>query len=462
MMRNRIGIKLGVLITTAFLIVLLSLGTMVYQVFSNFYHIEMKTEVSELTAHFVAMCEETNPTSEQMMSTLADFSNVSMFYVQADGQIGFHSGPHDPQDRSFIRTEDLALLFKGEAISLSHTDPSGEGYLVVAQPLKKDETIHAAIYVMASTKHLDESLHSIRKLLLLSGAGAFLLSLGITWIMAYMLSRPLLQMQQATKKIASGELETRVHVNSKDEVGYLAEAINDLGVELKRYRDNRQEFFANISHELRTPITYLKGYAKVLQDGMVDSEEEQQRYLEIIHQEALRIEHLVNDLFDLAKMEEGQIDLYKEWVNLEELLEEAMRRVELSAKDKGIALHLKVQADLPLVYADGMRLEQIVMNLLENAIRYTERGEIELSISHDDDEVAVRVKDSGIGIPQEELEEIFERFHRVEKSRSREHGGSGLGLSIVKKLVDLHDATIQVQSTLGIGTTFIVRLPREQ
>ncbi|MBR2570140.1 MAG: HAMP domain-containing protein, partial [Paenibacillus sp.] len=276
------------------------------------------------------------------------------------------------------------------------------------------------------------------------------------------LSRPLLQMQQATKKIASGELETRVHVNSKDEVGYLAEAINDLGVELKRYRDNRQEFFANISHELRTPITYLKGYAKVLQDGMVDSEEEQQRYLEIIHQEALRIEHLVNDLFDLAKMEEGQIDLYKEWVNLEELLEEAMRRVELSTKDKGISLHLKVQADLPLVYADGMRLEQIVMNLLENAIRYTERGEIELSISHDDDEVAVRVKDSGIGIPQEELEEIFERFHRVEKSRSREHGGSGLGLSIVKKLVDLHDATIQVQSTLGIGTTFIVRLPREQ
>ncbi|WP_195572331.1 histidine kinase dimerization/phospho-acceptor domain-containing protein [Paenibacillus sp. 1001270B_150601_E10] len=287
MKRNVIGIKLGLLITTAFLIVLLSLGTMVYQVFSNFYHIEMKTEVSELTAHFVAMCKETNPTSAQMMSTLADFSNVSMFYVQENGEIGFHSGPHDPADRSFIQAADLASLFKGESISLSHTDPSGEGYLVVGQPLIKDGATQAAIYVMASTKHLDESLLSIRKLLMLSGAGAFLLSLGITWIMAYMLSRPLLQMQQATKKIASGELETRVHIRSKDEIGYLAEAINDLGVELKRYRDNRQEFFANISHELRTPITYLKGYAKVLQDDMYDTEEEKQRYLAIIHQEAL-------------------------------------------------------------------------------------------------------------------------------------------------------------------------------
>ncbi|WP_195576322.1 sensor histidine kinase, partial [Paenibacillus sp. 1001270B_150601_E10] len=186
-----------------------------------------------------------------------------------------------------------------------------------------------------------------------------------------------------------------------------------------------------------------------------------QRYLAIIHQEALRIEHLVNDLFDLAKMEEGQIDLYKEWIDLEELLEEAARRVELSAREKGIELKLKFDGKTPLVYADGMRLEQVVMNLLENAIRYTDQGQILMSVTYTVNQVSFEIKDTGIGIPEEELEEIFERFHRVEKSRSRDHGGTGLGLSIVKKLVDIHGATIQVKSRLGSGTSFIVSLPRQ-
>ncbi len=266
-------------------------------------------------------------------------------------------------------------------------------------------------------------------------------------------------MEQATKRIAQGNFETRVRVTTQDEVSSLAGAINELAKELKRNRDTRSEFFANISHELRTPITYLEGYSKVLAEKMVHSEEEKNRYLEVIHQEAKRMKHLVDDVFELSKMEEGKISLSLEWMDLSEALKSAIDKLEPKLKEKGLGLDYQVESNLPYTFADGVRMEQIFINLLDNAIRYTDSGQIMVSMFREQSNLIFQISDTGPGIPEEDQPYIFERFYRVEKSRSREHGGTGLGLAIVKKLIDLQGGYIEMKSTVNKGTTFILTFP---
>ncbi|MGG6310629.1 sensor histidine kinase [Paenibacillus macerans] len=207
----------------------------------------------------------------------------------------------------------------------------------------------------------------------------------------------------------------------------MADTINHLAVELQRYRDTRQEFFANISHELRTPITYLEGYAQVLKNHLYETEEEKDKYLDIVHEEAIRLQHLVNDLFELAKMEEGKVSLSLEWIDLAEIADNAANKIKLKAGKKNLTLHAAIRHDVPLINGDGLRMEQVLLNLLENAVRYTEQGSITLELDQNQAYVYLAAEDTGIGIPEDEIPYIFDRFYRVEKFRSREHGGTGLG-----------------------------------
>lgn len=446
MKNNIIGLKLGFVIMSVFVVVLLVLGITIDRMFTSFYYNEMQKETEELTSHFIGMAESQDSSNEQMMSTFAEFSDVSIFNISKDGNVILHSGVHDRLDRSFINASDVSRIFAGKSIDFEYKDPAGHSYFIIGKPIMEGDTTQSALYVMSSTESMKQSLASIRNLLLIAGIGAFILALGITGVIAMILSRPLIKMQKATRKIAAGELETRLSIRSNDEIGFLAEAINDLAVDLQRYRDTRQEFLANISHELRTPITYLEGYTKVIKDGLYETEGERDLYLDIIHQEAHRLQHLVDDLFELAKMEEGKVTLTQEWIDLSQLAEQAVRRVELKAKEKGLHLKLQLSGDAYMIRGDQKRMEQIIMNLLENAIRYTDEGEIIVHVEFAADAATLIVEDTGIGIPEEELPYIFERFYRVEKSRSRQYGGSGLGLSIVKKLVELHGGKIRMMS----------------
>ncbi|MNB97754.1 Alkaline phosphatase synthesis sensor protein PhoR [compost metagenome] len=458
MKNNIIGLKLGYIIMSVFLVVLLVLGITIDRMFTSFYYNEMQKETEELTSHFIGMAESQDSSNEQMMSTFAEFSDVSIFNISKDGNVILHSGVHDRSDRSFIQASDVSRIFAGKSVDFEYKDPAGHSYFIIGKPIMEGDTTQSALYVMSSTESMKQSLASIRNLLLIAGIGAFILAIGITGVIAMILSRPLIKMQKATRKIAAGELETRLSIRSNDEIGFLAEAINDLAVDLQRYRDTRQEFLANISHELRTPITYLEGYTKVIKDGLYETEGERDLYLDIIHQEAHRLQHLVDDLFELAKMEEGKVTLTQEWIDLSQLAEQAVRRVELKAKEKGLQLKLQLSGDAYMIRGDQKRMEQIIMNLLENAIRYTDEGEIIVHVEFAADAATLIVEDTGIGIPEEELPYIFERFYRVEKSRSRQYGGSGLGLSIVKKLVELHGGKIRMISQPGAGTRCEVQL----
>ncbi len=445
-----------------FLIVLVFLGVTIDRMFTNFHYSEMRNNYYEMTAHFVTMASSKELAAEQSLDAFADFSEVSMFFISSQGEVTAHSGSHDPTDHSFIREKDVEQIFSGQSVSFTHTDPDGNRYLVTGMAIPREDSkgvSDSALYVLASTQHADESIASIRRLLILSGFGAFLLALGFVWIAAQVLSRPLLQMQRATRKIAAGNLQTRLPIRSNDEIGSLAGAINDLAKDLQRYQDTRQEFFANISHELRTPITYLEGYAKVVKEKLYTSEEEKDKYLDIIQEEAVRLQRLVNDLFELAKMEEGKISLTLEWIDLTEIVRSAVRKMEWRVKEKGLKLLANYDSNAPLIQGDGLRMEQIIINMLDNAVRYTESGKITITLRSDHKQVKVTIEDTGIGIPEEEIPYLFERFYRVEKSRSRQHGGTGLGLAIAKKLIDLQGGEIRVSSTVGVGTRFDICFP---
>lgn len=459
---NRIGLKLGIAIIGLIIVILLSSGLAVDRMFTNFYNAQTRENTQEIAVHFTTMAESKDASSESMIRTFAEFSNVRVYWLNEDGKVRVFKDEKGPSNFSFIRRSDTQRLLSGQAIESRYQNVKGNRFYVVGKPIKTGRTTWSAIYIISSMKQMDDSLYRLRGLLILSGLGAFLLALGMILIMSKLLSRPLLQMQKMTEKMAKGNWDARLQIGGHDEIGMLGNSINGLAASLQRYRDTRQAFFSNISHELRTPVTYLQGYSKVLTDGLVNSDKERKQYLSIIYQESERLGHLINDLFDLSKMEEGQITLTMEWLDLKEIIKTTAHKVKLKAEKKGVSLQMDLHDSVPLIHGDRQRMEQILLNLLENAIRYTEKGSVLVRLTKQKETTILSVSDTGIGVPKDELPYIFERFYRVEKSRARKYGGTGLGLSIVKKYVEMQGGTVRVDSEPGAGTTFTVTFSHEK
>lgn len=454
---SKIVLKLGVIMMCLILAVLLPLGFVADKIFSNFYYNQVIEEIGELSHKYAgSMTSLDDETLINMFINLAYFTNKEIYITDASGEVIAHTGIQIP-----LTNNELRQLSQGEPVQKNIEDgETNNVYLGYGHPIVISNTFEGSFFVLTSVDNAHEPIHKLRDLLILSAVGAFFVGLGITFFLARKMSRPLLEMERATREIARGNLEVRVSKIPKDELGSLGKAINDLAMETNQYRTKRSELFANISHELRTPITYLKGYAHALKNNLYQTEEEKQQYLNIIENESDHILRLINDLFDLSKMEEGQISLQLEAINIIEILEASILKVELELEQKGLKLVTDMDRDDLIIYADGNRLEQIFINLLVNAIQYTGEGSIYINAWGDKDNVHVAIEDTGIGIPEEELPLIFERFHRVEKSRSRDFGGTGLGLAIVKNLVEVQNGTIIVSSKRNKGTRFELSFPR--
>ncbi len=225
--------------------------------------------------------------------------------------------------------------------------------------------------------------------------------------------------------------------------------------EEKRLESIKRDFVANVSHELRTPLAAIKGYSETLLDGGVDDEKTSREFLRVIDRHATRMSRLIDDLLTLSRLESQQMSIITTPVDLRELLSSTEKSFVKHAGDKGIELSAEIEDDLPVVSGDRDRLEQVVVNLLDNAIKYTpEGGSVRLRAGVENSTIKVEVVDTGIGIPEADMPRIFERFYRVDKARSRDLGGTGLGLAIAKHIVQGHNGTLNVKSSPGVGTTF--------
>lgn len=249
------------------------------------------------------------------------------------------------------------------------------------------------------------------------------------------------------------------YINFKGEAKGVVVVLHDI-TEIRRLEKMRSDFVANVSHELRTPITSIKGFTETLLDGAMQDEETCRTFLQIISDESERLYRMIRDILDLSKIEQKRIPLHLENVHIQELISSAAALVHEQAQRKNLTIHLPAAQPEIWMTTDKDCLQQILLNLLANAIAYTpEYGQIKIEAEVEQNHLKLKVSDTGIGIPEKDIPRIFERFYRVDKARSRDSGGTGLGLAIVKHLVENLHGQIHVDSVEGAGTTFTITLP---
>jgi signal transduction histidine kinase len=269
--------------------------------------------------------------------------------------------------------------------------------------------------------------------------------------------KPLNQMKEITQKFAAGDLQERMPNSDIPEVNQLGISFNRMASSLENVEQRRRDLMSDLTHELRTPLTVMRGYLEELADGSMQPSTE--LYLRLI-KESRRLERLIHDLQELSKAEAGYLSINLQEIELYSLLVSLVERFTDQLLEDGPVLQLDSPQNLPLVVADLDRTEQILVNLIGNAIRYTDQGSITIKVTVESKMIWVSVIDTGIGISQEDLPYIFERFWRADPSRSRDSGGTGIGLAIARRLVELQGGKIEVESELGKGSIFRFSLPR--
>ncbi|MEW5959970.1 MAG: ATP-binding protein [Chloroflexota bacterium] len=335
----------------------------------------------------------------------------------------------------------------------------------LALPVYVENRLLAIVYLSQPLRDVTAVLHDLRNRWLLSTAIALLLSAGIGLVLSRAIAQPLRRLTAAAAAVAEGQLDQQVPVAGGDELGRLSLAFNEMTQRLKTARQMQLDMVANVSHELRTPITSIKGLVETLRNGAVDDPEVRDDFLATVEHETDRLIRLINDLLLLSRVDSLALRLAPEPLELRSLAQTAVGRLTPQAEARRVSLHLEEKADAPSAWGDRDRIEQVLVNLLDNAIKYSRPGGmVTISLgderSEGNESVRVEVRDEGIGIPAEDLARLGERFYRADKARSRAEGGSGLGLAIARSLVEAHGGRLWLNSEEGRGTLVTFTLPR--
>lgn len=297
----------------------------------------------------------------------------------------------------------------------------------------------------------------VDRALLLAAAAAASLALLMTLAFSRRILGPVEALTAAARKMEVGDLSQQVKVTSHDEIGELGHAFNAMATGLQRLERLRKDMVNDVAHELRTPLSNISGYLEAMRDSVV---EPTPALIDSLYEEAMLLNRLVDDLQELSLADAGQLKLERLPIDLAEVAGKSVVALQSQAIAKGLTLKTDLPSDLPLVSADPERIGQVIRNLLINAIAYTlSGGEITVSARSQNTQVAVSVRDTGVGIAPEDLPLIFERFYRADRSRTRTTGGAGLGLAIVKQLVEAHGGQVTAESQPGVGSTFTFALP---
>lgn len=377
--------------------------------------------------------------------------------AQAKTEYGFTTCPkHDNMQISKAMLTQVTSdgnVFTGP-ISSNET----EYYIVVHPIIKNGTNIGYSIATMPKNS-ANSFLNDIMKMFLMATSIAMLLSFLGAYALTYSVVTPLQQMSKAAKKFAKGDFSYRVNVNSDDELGDLATAFNDMASELAVLEKTRRTFVANVSHELKTPMTTISGFIDGILDGTIPPEKEKY-YLKIVSDEVKRLSRLVVAMLNMSKIESGNFKIKPHDYDISEQIFTIFLNFEQKINDKHIEVLGMENLSNTIVYADEDIIYQVVYNLVDNAVKFTnENGYIEVSAEKANDKVFIKIKNSGQGISSEEATKIFERFYKVDRSRSLDVKGAGLGLYLVKNMVELHGGQITVNSVENEYTEFTFCLP---
>ena len=376
----------------------------------------------------------------------------------------------DPNNKSAIQEtfssestrEFYRLTQQGNcAKQVSNVDRSFKGTVMsVAIPLTIDEVIVGTIVVHKEVGDFGVGISSIfRKVffpLLISVMFAFLL----VFFLSRHIVRPIADISQAAGELSRGNLDFRVRRTTDDEIGELADSFNKMAEELKLQDGLRNSFVANVSHELRTPLASMQGFIQGMLDRAID-EDDRDKYLEIVLSETKRMNSLITDLLILSKVESGKFPIELSAFDINELLRRCIIMFEKRIEEKHLDVDIRLGDERLIVWADEARISQVIMNLIDNAVKFShDGGALKIRTRVDISKVYVSITDTGDGIPKEDQPYVFERFYKVDKSHSRRTPGTGIGLSIVKRIISQHGEAITLESEEGRGTTFTFTLTK--
>ncbi|KKI88463.1 histidine kinase [Bacillus sp. SA1-12] len=370
------------------------------------------------------------------------------------GEVIESSKPIDQGMENILKKKVDGIPRKGLILQ---SDWQKKKYISTVSPYDGGNESKGYVYMFKSKARIQHVISQLNHHFLFAALLILFFLLITIFFLSRALTKPLVSMKEATSRLSSGDFSVTLPATTKDELGELAKSIQTLANDLNYVKKERNEFLAIISHELRTPLTYIKGYADIGKRNTID-ETERIHYLHIIHEEADHVSNLLKELFDLAKMDQNTFTISKEQMYLCPFLQTIYRRFLPVFTRKGIHLSFHCHEDL-IAAIDPVRFQQVLFNLLDNALKYSnEQTTTEIMATQEKRNIIITIKDQGIGIPSDELPYIFDRLFRVDKSRSRLTGGFGLGLSIVKEIVEAHNGEIFVESQIGKGTCFKILL----
>ncbi|MEL4105503.1 ATP-binding protein [Oscillospiraceae bacterium WX1] len=354
--------------------------------------------------------------------------------------------------------------------STTFAGDSNASFMDVAVPIASDDgAVQYIIYIRDNKQTVHDLNGEIVTLIVEAVSIGLVISVALSFILSKTLLQPIIGMTKAAEALAGGDFSKKLTVESGDEIGILADTFNNMASQLKTTLEEikksetlRREFVANVSHELRTPLTSIRSYAETLTDSPDMPAEMESDFLHVILNESDRMTKIVQDLLELSRFDAGSSSFTFEEFSLERSVLNVYDAIALEAARRGHVVQLELNGQLPDITGDRARIEQVLINILTNALKYTpDGGTITVSSGQSESSIWVSIRDTGIGIPADDIPRIFDRFYRVDKARSRESGGTGLGLSIAREIVVRHGGDITIDSAAGHGTTVTVTLPIE-
>ncbi len=358
-----------------------------------------------------------------------------------------------------VNGEDIKDALNGDlGISIEADKKTSEKVLYVSKALKSNGKVEGVLRFVTSLSEVDTIIKKISFMLIFIGIAVIIMAGIISVFISNSITRPVREVTAMARKMADGRFNERIEKKRDDEIGELFDALNFMADEILKNEKLKNEFVASVSHELRTPLTSIKGWASTMRTGDFSDREELETGLEIIENESDRLTKMVEELLDFSKFVSGKITLKKDYVDIKNTIEYIKKQFSLRAWRQNINFSVKVQDNMPLVLLDENRIKQVLNNLLDNAFKFTqERGRVTLKAFIRDENLIVIVGDTGIGIPEDELPKVTEKFFKGKSDKC----SNGIGLSICKEIVSLHGGKIEITSELVKGTEITLTIPVE-
>ncbi|HCV41894.1 MAG TPA: hypothetical protein DGH68_00295 [Bacteroidetes bacterium] len=475
-MMKRIQSKITLTYILLTIVVIVAVGVLASAEMESYYKKHLVADLSSRTDIVLLLLGQQHDggleETDRKLRELGLLMNLRITLIDSAGTVIFDTDVPANEvvgiENHLQRPEVQQALRQGVGTDTRHSVTVGRDFLYVARlvnaPIAEGGFGTARfIRVSMHLEELQKAVNEIRVNLFLAGCVVLLLVLAVSVYISRRIAKPMVQIAQSARQIRLGNFDTRIPVNSDDEIGQVAQAVNEMVdrlkvdiVQLEKLERVRSEFLGNVSHELRTPLFSLQGFLETLMNGAVDDPAVNKSFLGKAYSHAERLNTLLGDLINISQIESGEMKMSFRYFRLGDFLNGVVQDFRPLAERNKVALKLEIQpvGDVD-VLGDKERLSVALGNLIENAIKYnTPQGEVVVACSPDAGRVRVTVSDTGVGIASEHLPRIFERFYRVDKNRSRDVGGTGLGLAIAKHIIEAHGSNVLVESEVGKGSTF--------